>query len=98
MNNNNVPEELQIELSAVLQKICLFIHESSGMSNVIMDIRHASDCLARTSQTQVAAGVWGQAVRKSDGTDKAKVETMVNDLVKNLMDQAKAKNQEPGKE
>ena len=93
----NIPEELQQELIIAIQKLCVFIHDAAGQSQVILNINHVSDCLNRSGVTSVSAVVGGCSVTRGEGgqkVDKEQAQTMVNDLLSGLMAKAKAKGQE----
>ena len=95
MNQNDIPADLKKTLVEALQRLSLYVHEQSGMSHVIIDIRHVSDCLARDSQTQLAAGAGGARVVRADqkpGESPKNPEELVTELIKKAMEQARKNN------
>ena len=96
-NKPDVPEELQHELVIAIQKLCVFIHDAAGMSQVVLHISHVSDALSRSGVTAVSAVVGGQGVTRGDGpapaVDKEQAQTVVNDLINGMMAKAKAKGE-----
>ena len=104
MDNNerpNIPEELQQELLIAVQRLCVFIHDAAGMSQVILNISHVSDALNRSGVTSVSAVVGGCGVTRGEGeapkVSKEEAQAMVNNLVDGMMAKAKAKGQEQDK-
>lgn len=97
-----LPAELQEKLVRVLQEVAIYTHGLTGLSHVVIHVTHLSDALLRNGQTELLIGVGGVGVKRSDGSapkeaakpmDPKATETMVNDLVSELM--AKAKTGKP---
>jgi len=94
MDQPRVPEELQEELVIAIQKLCVFIHDAAGMSQVILNVSHVSDALNRSGVTSVSAVVGGCGVTRGDSkpaADPKAAQDMVNDLVNSMMAKAKDK-------
>lgn len=67
--NNGVPPlppELEQQLISALQKLCVYLHDTVGISHVLLDIKHVSDALNKQSQTLIAAAGMGVPIMRAE--------------------------------
>lgn len=87
-----IPEELQRKLGEALFDICMFLHEKAGSSQIMMQIQHTSDALAKKCQSTVTIVGGGISVKLDEGRpEKEDVSSVLNELMAKAREKGKQK-------
>lgn len=91
-----VPKELEQELMKALHNICVFLHQESGASHIVLDIKHVSDAIMQVSQTLIGGAAMGVKMfetrgEQAQGLRESDPSKLAEDAINRAMNSAKNK-------